>query len=302
MLTLLRVVPEWLRLLAWPFHLRADYSPQEFTAATAFGPTEALGAIILACTFMAVIACRRRAPLVSFGLCWTASSLFPVSNTIVPTGILIAERTLFLPSVGFAIAIAGAAAAATPFVVRRPQWLSWSQVACATFVTLGIARSAERHRVWRNEGFLTVRTVQDAPLSFKAQRDYGNTLFHIDQPSLGIEAYQRAIALAPRDEKWEVRDELARHFRETGQPAAEVSELLASLAEKPGQDATRGHLVAAYLRLGKYEQAGLEADTAIRRGGSEHVYHALQALADSARRAGAPPGSINVDVATEVFR
>ena len=34
-LTMLGIVPEWVRLLAWPFHLRADYSPQEFAAVEA---------------------------------------------------------------------------------------------------------------------------------------------------------------------------------------------------------------------------------------------------------------------------
>ena len=36
-LTMLGVVPEWLRLLVWPAHLRVDYSPGEFVAATTFG-------------------------------------------------------------------------------------------------------------------------------------------------------------------------------------------------------------------------------------------------------------------------
>ena len=135
--------------------------------------------------------------------------------------------------------------------------------------------------------------------AYKAQRDYGNTLFHIEQPAMAIDAYRRAISLAPPDEEWRVRDELARHFRETGQSDAEVDQLLASLAKYPSQDATRGHLVVAFLKLGKYRQAELEADTAITRGGSTQVYHALHVLADSAIRAGAPPGAIVVDVATD---
>jgi tetratricopeptide (TPR) repeat protein len=238
---------------------------------------------------------RRRAPAVSFGLSWFAIGLFPVSNVLVPTGILIAERTLFLPSVGFIVAMAGLAAELRASVrinatiVRRT-----AIAACALLVAAGVARSTERQRVWRNDGFLSIRTVQDSPNSFKAQRAYGNTLFWMDQPGMALEAYERAIALSPSDQSWRTRNELARHFRARGERELEAAELRASLAEMPTQDDTRGLLVVAYLELGNYEAAAFEADTAIVNGGSTHVYAELKSIADSADRVGAPRGSINI--------
>ena len=41
------------------------------------------------------------------GIAWTAVALLPVSNLILPTGILLAERTLYLASVGAMLAVAG---------------------------------------------------------------------------------------------------------------------------------------------------------------------------------------------------
>jgi hypothetical protein len=109
-LTMLQVVPTWARLLIWPAHLRVDYSPREFVASTAFGPTEGFGLFLGIAALGAVWFFHRRAPVVSFGLAWTAVGLLPVSNILIPTGILVAERTLFLPSAGFMVAVGGAAA------------------------------------------------------------------------------------------------------------------------------------------------------------------------------------------------
>jgi hypothetical protein len=107
-LTMLRVIPTWARLLVWPAHLRADYSPQEIVAATGFGPQEAFGLLLAATVIAAIWFSRSRAPALSFGLAWMATGLLPVSNVLVPTGILVAERNLYLPSIGFLLALGAA--------------------------------------------------------------------------------------------------------------------------------------------------------------------------------------------------
>ena len=294
-LTMLRVVPQWIRLLAWPAHLQSDYSPQELVASSGLGPLEAFGLLLLVAGLAAAWFARRRAPVVSFGLAWCAVTLLPVSNVLVPSGIVLAERTLFLPSIGFVVALGGLAAALWPrLIAMRPELMRDLGFACAALVILGILRSAERQRVWRNEPYFAVRSVQDAPRSFRTQRGYGDVLFAIDKPGLALEAYRRAIALSPPGQAWRVRNNLARWFRMTGERAQEVVELRASLASEPAQGDSRGYLVTALLALGQYGDAASEADSALARGGSATVFGALRAVADSAARVGAPPGSIRI--------
>ena len=295
-LTMLPVVTEWARLLVWPLHLQADYSPQEIVAATGFGLAQAGGLGVLVLAVAAAWWGARRAPALAFGLGWCAVALFPVSNLLVPTGIVLAERTLFLPSVGFLLA-AGAAAAwvagARPALGgRQAQW------AVAVLMVAGMARSAERHRIWRNEAFFSVRTVQDAPRSYRAQRAYGEVLFGLGQDSLAMDAYRRALALAPPGFGWQVRNDLARRFRVMGAAGPEVEQLEASLLERPDQEDARGYLIAALLVLGKYKEAVAQADTALARGGNGTAFRAVRALADSAARVAAPPGSVRVGVAS----
>ena len=293
-LTLLRIIPEWGRLLVWPAHLRLDYSPQEFVASTSFGVVEAIGGALLLAAVALTWWARTRAPLISFGLAWMAVALFPVSNVVVPTGIFIAERTLFLPSIGFAIALAGACALVLPRLT--PPRLRVARAACAVILVAGVVRSMERQRVWRHDGFLAVRSVQDSPRSFRAQRAYADVLFALQQPALARRAYDQAIALSPPSLAWRVRNDYARQLRERGQRAAEVEQLRASLDGNPDQEDARGYLVAALLALGRYDDAASEADAARSRGDPNQVFAGLRAVADSARRTAAPAGSVIVRI------
>ncbi len=148
MYVMLQVVPMWLRLLVWPAHLQADFAPNEIARPATFGIPEALGVLIILATVATIVGARRRAPVVSFGLAWCAIALLPVSN-IVPTGIILAERTLFVPSIGFVIAV-GAASAELAHRARSNERSVHRALAglCAVLLLLGILRSAGRHRVW----------------------------------------------------------------------------------------------------------------------------------------------------------
>jgi len=173
--------------------------------------------------------------------------------------------------------------------------LAW---ACALLVALGIARSAERQRVWRNDAFLAVRSVQDAPNSFRTQRIFGDVAFDLRQPQLAVPAYARAIELAPAAQRWRVRNDIARTYRRMGETKTEAEYLRGSLADRPDQEDTRGYLIAADLALGLYDEASRQADSALARGGRPTVFSGLRRLADSAASAGAPAGSVRVGITT----
>jgi tetratricopeptide (TPR) repeat protein len=228
-------------------------------------------------------------------------ALFPVSNLAVPTGIFIAERTLFLPSIGFALAVAGGVAVILP-LLESPVHRRVALASLVAVVVAGVARSVERQRVWRHDGFLAVRSVQDSPRSFRAQRAYADVLFELRQPEPARRAYEQAIALSPASLAWRVHNDYARRLRERGDRAAEVEQLRASLVGNADQESARGYLIAALLALGRYDEAAREADVAQSRGDPNGVFAGLRALADSAGRAGAPPGSVNVQINPQATR
>jgi tetratricopeptide (TPR) repeat protein len=304
-LTMLRVVPEWARLLLWPAHLQADYSPQELVASSGFGPAEAVGLFLLVGVVAAIWLARSRAPVCSFGLAWAAIALLPVSNVLIPTGILLAERTLFLPSIGFLLGMGGlvAAVATKRFETegderptgRQPLVAGyWSLVGLLTLA--GVLRSAERHRIWRDETTLRIRSVADAPRSWRTQLSYGTALLELGQQTLGLEAYQRALTLAPARLAWRVRNDLAQRYFATEENQRAVEELRASLELAPDIEETRHYLVLGYLTLGDYGRARAEADSALARGFSAQLFGELRAVADTAELRGVPPGAIKIRV------
>ncbi len=106
--TMLGVVSEWTRLLMWPWRLVVEYAPRDITIHEHFEPSLIPNAVLLALILTLVVIAVRRRALAGFALLWIVVTLLLVSNLIVPTGILLAERTLFLPSVGAALLIGDA--------------------------------------------------------------------------------------------------------------------------------------------------------------------------------------------------
>ena len=258
-LTMLAIVPQWIRLLVFPWHLQADYMPRELELATTFGLPQLIGVLLLTGLVALTIWSRRRAPVVCFGLCWIAVALFPVSNIAVPTGILLAERALFLASVGSALALGGGLAAAIPKFVAAPAGERRVVVAAlGVLLGIGLWRSATRQRVWRDNDTLFRQTVLDAPLSYKAHWAYGSVLFRAGDLKQAEMEYRIALRLYDADPN--LYNDLGdvylrgRHC----EPAIPLYQKSLSLAAE--QWKVRSKLVLCYLDLGNASEARSEAE------------------------------------------
>ncbi|MGC3998102.1 MAG: tetratricopeptide repeat protein [Anaeromyxobacter sp.] len=125
-MTMSRVLGEYLRILAWPGFLGGDFAYaariRTLEAPTAgFAVATAGWALTLAAGLW--LWWTRRAPLLGAGLLCIFVPLLPVLQ-LVPVGVLLAERLLYLPSLG--VCLAGAAlltaglAGAPPFAPSTP--------------------------------------------------------------------------------------------------------------------------------------------------------------------------------------
>jgi tetratricopeptide (TPR) repeat protein len=293
-LTALQLVPEWLRLVSWPARLRLDYSPREFLASSAFGAREGAGAVLLLLLVAVAWSARRRAPAITFGIAWLAIALAPVSNILLPTGVLIAERTLFLPSIGWLLAIGGAVAA-SGFLRQRGGRAALVTVAAA-LVVAGVVRSAVRHRDWRDTDALTRSAMRDSPLSWRANANHGDLLFREGRLEEGRAAYARAIAFAPSP--WWIRHAFARHLSRTGDHDAALAQLATAIAEFPGQPEMLRDVIATLINMGRYGEARGIATRLIDAGRESAEIVRLGRLADSAVVAGAPAGAVRVEIAS----
>lgn len=294
-LTTLQIIPQWVRLFVWPAHLRADYSPMEFVASKSFGSMEALGAILALLTLIAIWHLRKRSSAVAFGLAWVIVAIAPVSNLLLVSGILIAERTLFLPSVGVALAVGGVLQSALDWDARLvARWRGPLLAVGLVLAALGLTKSWNRQRIWRNDGVLWAASARDAPRSFRVQYALGDVLFDINRPDLGIGAYRKAIAFAPKP--CPILNDFARNLRRVGNDSAAAEELRLSLDECTEQPDAEAELIAAEIAMGRYGPASDAARSAARRWNKASVFPGLERVADSARVVGAAPGSIRLRI------
>ena len=175
------------RLLLFPAHLRVDYSPAERTLLTT--PLDArflLGALCLGLWAALIVVLYRRRPAIAFGLLWTGVALLPVANVLLLTGVLVAERTLYLPSAGLAIALGAAAGD-----LRHPRL---RLVAVAIVLAAG-ARTALRVPVWRDSASVLQSVVRDAPRSYVAPMWTATTALAQHRPADALRDYRVAAAI-----------------------------------------------------------------------------------------------------------
>ena len=163
--TMARARAEYLRLLVFPLELGVDFfyaARIPFTPATA---PEAIRAALACGAVLAVgLASLRRAPVRGLGIVWIFVALLPVAN-VVPAGVLMAERLLYLPSVGFCLwaghGLAWAAQAAHRWAGARARAMAWCAGA-ALLAALG-ARTLLRNRDWHDARTLWRAELRHAP-------------------------------------------------------------------------------------------------------------------------------------------
>lgn len=95
-------------LLFWPASLASDYGPRVIPAYDGLSIAAILGLLIVITTPALVVWSRRRAPAVSFAAAVAALSYLPTANLVFPSGVVLAERNLYL-AVALPAAIVGTA-------------------------------------------------------------------------------------------------------------------------------------------------------------------------------------------------
>ncbi len=193
-LTALAALSDVARLLLFPLHLQADYSPAERTAVTSLADTRCILGMVVVVIWVTllVLAWKRRRTLEAYGLGWIAIAYSPVANLLFPIGVLVAERTLYLPSAGLALAVGGA--------LRQVKGRSLALVATAIFV-LGGARTALRVPVWKDNLHATASLLDDAPLSYHTYDLAGWQLLWARQTDKALAAFLRSTELYQHDQR-----------------------------------------------------------------------------------------------------
>lgn len=191
-LTALAALADVVRLLVFPLTLRVDYSPAERAIVRSILDGRLwLGIASLAIwAGLLVLAWRRGRRIEAFGLGWIAIAFLPVANLLFPIGVLLAERTLYLPSVGLATAAGAALARLSPERFR---------IVLALLVIAGGVRSALRVPVWRDDRAATLSILEDSPNSYRGPARMAALYQSRREPERALAALRVAIGTFNRD-------------------------------------------------------------------------------------------------------
>src|SRR5207302_5552738 len=131
--------------------------------------------------------------LEAFRLGWIAIAYLPVANLLFPPGILIAERTLYLPSAGLALAVGGALRSAPAGASSLPRYALWAVLLAAA------VRTAVRIPVWRDDRTVTLSISEDSPASYRGPARTAGLLQGSGQAAKALGYYRAAARIFDRD-------------------------------------------------------------------------------------------------------
>jgi protein O-mannosyl-transferase len=189
----LATIPTAVGLVIVPQPPRLDYSPSE---AMILHPPTADVFLGLACVCAALGAlwwhARRPNPW-TLAACFAAATFAPVSNLLVRTGIIVADRTLYSPSIGVALIAGGAVAAA--WTARR--WLH--VMGAAAMTAMGAMFTMASLGAWHDSRTAFVAIRDRSPDSFIGHYMVAK-VYDSEGDKIGAATeYGRALALTPHN-------------------------------------------------------------------------------------------------------
>lgn len=180
---------EVLRLLVWPLDLAPEYGPQTIPMREAWSWVAVLGGLASAAIVSLAVLIARRAPAVAFGMLAGAVTYAPTSNLLFVSGVVLAERSLYLAVLAPALVLAWLVAGSEPRVRAA--------ATAAVLVVLGAltVRTVMRVPFWRDTRTVVIEGFISHPESFSAHVRLARALEQTGDVQGAIAQYMTATAI-----------------------------------------------------------------------------------------------------------
>ncbi len=189
------LVARHLAKLVFPIHLSLQYP---FQATTRLNLEFLCASLVIAVLVTAIFLFRKRRPLLAFSLAWFFLTLAPALNLTGVGENVFADRYLYIPSMGFALAIGW-------LWIRFWEWgrarrwgsaLSWTTAG----IVLGLfaVQTVTRNQDWKDDRTLFTKTTQQFPQLALPHSRLGLILHLAGEPERAIEEYRVALKLNPK--------------------------------------------------------------------------------------------------------
>lgn len=191
-LTMSKVIASYIKLWFLPVVLNADYHVTFETSAAR--PSFLLPFLLLICVILITLRLYfKKQREITFFILWMFITLVPVVN-IIPIGNIMAERYLYLPSLGFCGFLGIAIFKFHAYInhIYRPL-----VKACLIIITIFyFSLTLKRNEIWSDDQTLWYCTVRDTPCSFNAHNNLGVAYFKKGMIDKAIEEYNTALLKA----------------------------------------------------------------------------------------------------------
>ncbi len=192
-LTALACLPRYAALLLWPARLSADYSFDQIPLARSFLDPWVIGGLVLLLLVVGGGAwALSAAPPAGFALLWVALGASLTTNLTIFIGTLLAERLMYLPSVGICLLAGGGLA----WVAGRGGGRA-AIVLTMTLCAVGAARVWSRIPDWKDDFSLYRSAARLSPRSARIRYNLGNAYLRRRDFAQAEENYRAALAIYP---------------------------------------------------------------------------------------------------------
>jgi tetratricopeptide (TPR) repeat protein len=190
--TAIVVLWQYVSVLAVPLRLSSDDSLNQIpVVASALDLRLLLALGLFAALVSALVALRRRAPVLVFAGLFLAVSMAVTSNLALPIGAIKAERFLYLPSFGWCLGCA--------WLLERSVRSSGRRALLVAAVLVALAgRTWARNRDWQNNFSLFTADVAASPNSARANSNAAAVYAQAGELFMAVYHYQRALAIFPQ--------------------------------------------------------------------------------------------------------
>ena len=260
-LTMSRVLIDYIKLLIIPARLCAFY-------AVNISYTIAETPVMISLALLALLAIAmpfifRRSRLGSFAICWFFITILPVSN-IIPLKALMAERYLYMPSIGFCICLALCVAKIGTININGiiDNGKALASLVAACIVIAYSAKTIARNEDWKNAATLTRSIIAVSPMNPWAYNALGSVYLSEGKSQKAIGPIMKSIALS-RDFA-AARSSLGFAYTELGRFDDAVKMFRQALAIKPDGLETLNSLGVTYGRMKRYADAVGEFEQSIK--------------------------------------
>ncbi|MGB7620818.1 MAG: tetratricopeptide repeat protein, partial [Terriglobia bacterium] len=246
--------------LLWPVHFSPDYYYNQIPLISNWRSVAGLGVVGLCAILLGTLAWTyRHSKDAFFGLSFFLITYSIVSNLIVLTGTIRADRLLYMPSLGVFL-LAGVAISRMKSSFHKASIYNTSRGVFALLLVVLAVRTAMQNGEWVDGLSLWTQAVRISPNSSTAHKALGVEYYERGRFSAALEQYQIAESIYPDDA--DLSNDMGTLLLRQGQTEEAISYLRRAVSKVP-QPIARYNLALALRAQGNYKEAKLQEDAII---------------------------------------